>query len=114
MRSVPFSPSHLVWTGAEGEISCLCRESIGGCWRATRQTLIPRQRLIDCAVRRWIHDSRTTYIPASERPWYLSGWRRWGLAAHWVEALAQAVHAGDWPKAHSISGCLGTELTVAT
>ena len=45
MRSVPFSPSHLVWTGAEGEISCFCRESISGCWRATRQTLIPGRDL---------------------------------------------------------------------
>jgi hypothetical protein len=37
-----------------------------------------------------------------------------GARSPLVEALAQAVDAGDWPKAHSISGCLGTELTVAT
>jgi hypothetical protein len=67
------------------------------------------------AVRHRVHDSRTIYIPATELAATVSEWlAEVGACSPLVEDLAHEVDANNWPAAHSISECLGIEVTIAT
>jgi hypothetical protein len=67
------------------------------------------------AVRHRVHDSRTIYIPASELAATVTEWLAdLGACSPLVEDLALEVGANNWPAAHSISECLGIEVTIAT
>jgi hypothetical protein len=82
-------------------------------WRHHRPQAASASRVY--AVRHRLHESRTTYIPASELVATVSTWlAEVGARSPLVEALAQAVDVGDWPAAHSISECLGIEVTVVS
>ena len=66
------------------------------------------------AVRHCVHGSRTIYIPASELAATVTEWlAEVGACSPLIEDLAQEVEANNWPAAHSISECLGIEVTVA-
>jgi hypothetical protein len=67
------------------------------------------------AVRQRVHESRTIYIPANELAATVTEWlAEMGACSPLVEHLAQEVDANNWPAAHSISECLGIEVTIAT
>ena len=60
-------------------------------------------------------ESRTTYIRASELAATVTEWlAEVGACSPLVEDLAQELDANNWPAAHSISECLGIEVSIAT
>jgi hypothetical protein len=62
-----------------------------------------------------VDESRITYIPASELAATVTEWlAELGACSPLVEDLAQEVDANNWPATHSISECLGIEVTIAT
>jgi hypothetical protein len=67
------------------------------------------------AVRHRVDESRITYISAGELAATVTEWlAEVGACSPLVDDLAQELDANNWPAAHSISECLGIEVTIAT
>ncbi|ORB14660.1 hypothetical protein [Mycobacterium noviomagense] len=60
-----------------------------------------------------LHDGHTVQVSEDDIVTTLSAWlAELGASSPLVEALAQAVRVGDWPKAYVLGDCLSVEITV--
>jgi hypothetical protein len=61
-----------------------------------------------------LHADRTAQVPGEAIASTVSAWlKELGTSSPLVDDLARAVHAGDWPAAHSIGDFLSVDVTVA-
>jgi hypothetical protein len=78
----------------------------------TRQHRPRRQAVYQITDR--LHTGRRALVPGTEISATVSAWLA-ELGAHspMADDLAHAVHAGDWPTAHSVSDQLSLDVAVA-